>query len=170
MIGFTRPETRSHTEIRSAHRPRRAAAGAPDRQTIILRIKREEPTRKHRRTTLTGSTRYSSSLLETTAYSARSSEPIPLWTLRTRATLVKEKRNQGRQMPATVLSGCPKDEASWSQARKTGFNQKSGGWGSGTTTPSEDAKEGEPEIKGAGCKYAHATQRTTSESTSTGKA
>ena len=56
-----------------------------DRQTIILRIKREKPTRKHRRTTLTGSTRYSGSLLETTAYSARSSEPIPLWTLRTRA-------------------------------------------------------------------------------------
>ena len=54
-------------------------------QQISLRIKREKPTRKHRRTTLTGSTRYSSSLLETTAYSARSSEPIPLWTHRTRA-------------------------------------------------------------------------------------
>ena len=36
-------------------------------QQSSLRIKREKPTRKHRRTTLTGSTRYSSSLLETTA-------------------------------------------------------------------------------------------------------
>ena len=50
---------------------------------------------------------------------------------------------------------------------QTGFNQKSGGWGSGTTTPSEDAKGGEPEIKGAGCTFAQDTLRTTSESTST---
>ena len=70
-------------------------------------------------------------------------------------------------MPAIVPSGWPKKEASWSRARETGHNQLSGGWGSGTTTPSEDAKEGEPEIKGAGCTFAHATQRTTSESTST---
>ena len=61
------------------------SSGPQQQQQISLCIKREKPTRKHRRTTLTGSTRYSSSLLETTAYSARSSEPIPLWTLRTRA-------------------------------------------------------------------------------------
>ena len=61
------------------------SSGPQQQQQISLCIKREKPTRKHRRTTLPGSTRYSGSLLETTAYSARSSEPIPLWTLRTRA-------------------------------------------------------------------------------------
>ena len=70
-------------------------------------------------------------------------------------------------MPAIAPSGWPKKEASWSRARETGHNQMSGGWGSGTTTPSEDAKGGEPEIKGAGCTFAQDTLRTTSESTST---
>ena len=72
-------------------------------------------------------------------------------------------------MPATVLSGWPKDGASWSQARKTGPNPMSGGRGSGTTTPSEDAKGGGPEIKGAGCKHTHVTAGTTGTSTSTTK-
>ena len=71
-------------------------------------------------------------------------------------------------MPAIVPSGWPKKEASWSRARETGHNQKSGGWGSETTTPSEDAKGGEPGIKGAGCMIAQATQGTTrGSSTST---
>ena len=87
----------------------------------------------------------------------------PRWSV----TLVKEKRNQGRQMPATALSGCPKDGASWSQARKNGFNPMSGGSGSGTTTPSEDAKGGGLEFKGAGCKHTHVTAGTTGTSTST---
>ena len=71
-------------------------------------------------------------------------------------------------MPATVLSGCPKGGASWSQARKTGPNPMSGGRGSGTTTPSEDAKGGGPEIKGAGCKHTHVTAGTTGTSTGVG--
>ena len=66
-------------------------------------------------------------------------------------------------MPATVLSGCPKDGASWSQARKTDPNPISGGWGSGTTGPSEDAKGGGPEIKGAGCTFAQDTLRSNDE-------
>ena len=75
------------------------------RQTIILRIIRGKPTRIHRRTTLTGSTRYSGSLLETTAYSARSSEPIPLWTLRTRANT--QHRDYAKYNICTSVSAAP---------------------------------------------------------------
>ena len=72
-------------------------------------------------------------------------------------TLVKEKRNQGRQMPATVPSGCPKDGASWSQAGKADPNSMSGGRSSGTTRPSKDEKGKGLEIKGAGCRLTHVT-------------
>ena len=73
-------------------------------------------------------------------------------------------------MPAIVPSGCPKKEASWGQARETGHKQKAGGWSSETTTPSEDAKGGEPGIEGAGCRLTQATRGTTTgSSTSTTK-
>ena len=74
-------------------------------QQISLCIIRGKPTRIHRRTTLTGSTRYSSSLLETTAYSARSSEPIPLWTLRTRANT--QHRDYAKYSICTSVSAAP---------------------------------------------------------------
>ena len=60
-------------------------------------------------------------------------------------------------MPASVLSGCPKEEASWGRARETDHQQEAGGWGFEITAPSEDAKGGEPGNKGAGCRLTHVT-------------
>ena len=73
-------------------------------------------------------------------------------------------------MPASVPSSYPKEEASWGRERKTGHQQKAGGWSSEITTPSEDAKGGEPGNKGAGCKLTHVTTGNDGSSTSTTKA
>ena len=61
--------------------------GAPADRQLFFAFYAKTNTHILTHDSLTGSTSYSSSLLETTAYSARSSEPIPLWTLRTRANV-----------------------------------------------------------------------------------
>ena len=70
-------------------------------------------------------------------------------------------------MPASVLSGCPKEEASWGRARETDHQQEAGGWGFEITTPSENAKGGGPRNEGAGCRTTHVTKGNDGPSTST---
>ena len=67
-------------------------------------------------------------------------------------------RDQGRQMPASVLSGCPKEEASWGRTRESDHQQEAGGWGFEITTPSENAKGGGPRNEGAGFRTTHVTK------------